>query len=61
MEHRGKSGKESPTRGLGEKPCKEGRMDQEEMRAYIIEKLKEADYLETEMVYGLILGLFGKK
>lgn len=43
MEHRGKSGKESPTRGLGEKPCKEGRMDKEKMIAYIVEKLKSAE------------------
>ena len=43
MEHRGKSGKESPTRGLGEKPCKEGRMDKEKMIAYIVEKLRNAE------------------
>lgn len=43
MEHRGKSGKESPTRGLGEKPCKEGRMEKEKMIAYIIEMLKKAE------------------
>lgn len=43
MEHRGKSGKESPTRGLGEKPCKEGRMGKEKMIAYIIEMLKKAE------------------
>lgn len=52
MEHRGKSGKESPTRGLGEKPCKEGRMDKEKMIAYIVEKLRNA---ETEKIRKLLI------
>lgn len=35
-------------------------MSKEEMKEYIMEKLEEADYINTEIVYGLILGLFGE-
>ena len=31
----------------------------EDMKRYILEKLEVADYLETESVYGFILGLMG--
>ena len=37
----------------------EGLMSKEEMKAYIVEKLGQADYLEVETVYGLVLGLMG--
>ena len=33
-------------------------MEKEEMKKYIDEKLNEADYIQIEMVYGLIQGLF---
>lgn len=37
-----------------------GDVSREEMKEYIMEKLEEADYINTEIVYGLILGLFGE-
>ena len=37
-----------------------GDVSKEEMKEYIMEKLEEADYINTEIVYGLILGLFGE-
>lgn len=33
-------------------------MEKEDMKKYIEEKLCEADYIQMEMVYGLIRGLF---
>lgn len=51
---------ESPAmRGLNA-PAKEGRMSKEEMKEYIKEKLDKADYISTEIIYGLILGLFSE-
>lgn len=35
-------------------------MSKEAMVEYITAKLKEMDYLYTEMVYGLVLGLCGE-
>lgn len=35
-------------------------MGKEEMVEYIVSKLEDADYLDIEMVYGLVLGLMGE-
>lgn len=35
-------------------------MSKEAMVEYITEKLQEMGYLDTEMVYGLVLGLTGE-
>ena len=39
---------------------KEVNMSKEEMKEFIRERLEQADYINTEIVYGLILGLFGE-
>lgn len=35
-------------------------MSKDEMKEYIKEKLEQADYINVEIVYGLILGLLGE-
>ena len=52
--------KESPTCGLANRPTKEGVMSKDEMKEFIKEKVEQADYINIEIVYGLILGLFGE-
>lgn len=52
--------KESPTCGLTNGPTKEGVMSKDEMKEFIKEKVEQADYINIEIVYGLILGLFGE-
>lgn len=52
--------KESPTCGLTNRPTKEGVMSKDEMKEFIKEKVEQADYINIEIVYGLILGLFGE-
>ena len=50
---------EAPSSGGLHGPARRGGMSKEEMKQYIMEKLETADYLETETIYGLILGLMG--
>lgn len=40
--------------------CKGGHITKEEMKKYIKEKLENADYTETEIIYGFLLGLSSK-